>query len=74
MDNRKRFPPEVRERAVRLVFDQVSEYGSQKGWAYENCKCGFDHEAKLSPACTVRLRFPIFAKKLTKDRGPAVGR
>ena len=29
MDNRKRFPPEVRERAVRLVFDQVNEYGSQ---------------------------------------------
>ena len=31
MDNRKRFPPEVRERAVRLVFDQATEYSSQ--WA-----------------------------------------
>ena len=31
MDNRKRFPPEVREWAVRLVFDQANEYSSQ--WA-----------------------------------------
>ena len=31
MDNRKRFPPEVRERAVRLVFDQANQYSSQ--WA-----------------------------------------
>ena len=30
MDDRKRFPPEVRERAFRLVFDQANEYSSQR--------------------------------------------
>ena len=31
MDKQKRYPPEVRERAVRMVFEHTEEYGSQ--WA-----------------------------------------
>jgi len=31
MDKRNRFSPEVRERAVRMVFDHIREYNSQ--WA-----------------------------------------
>ena len=29
MANRKRYSPEVRERAVRMVFEHAGEYGSQ---------------------------------------------
>jgi len=29
MTNRKRYSPEVRERAVRLVFDHVNDYNSE---------------------------------------------
>lgn len=29
MTNRKRYSPEVRERAVRMVFEHAGEYGSQ---------------------------------------------
>ena len=29
MTNRKRYSPEVRERAVRMVFEHADEYGSQ---------------------------------------------
>ena len=59
MDNRKRFPPEVRERAVRLVFDQANEYSSQ--WA---CI------AALAPkfGCTAQrpLEVGLSAPKLTR--------
>ena len=29
MNTRKRYPPELRERAVRMVFDHVPEYASE---------------------------------------------
>jgi len=29
LDKQKRYPPEVRERAVRMVFDHTKEHGSQ---------------------------------------------
>ena len=31
MDKQKRYPPEVRERAVRMVFEHTEEHSSQ--WA-----------------------------------------
>ncbi len=34
MSKQKRYPPELRERAVRMVLDQQSEYESQ--WAAMN--------------------------------------
>lgn len=60
MDNRKRFPPEVREREVRLVFDQANEYSSQ--WA---CI------AALAPkfGCTARtLRSWVERAEVDQDR------
>ena len=38
MKTKKRYPPEVKERAVRMVFEHQGEYGSQ--WAAINSIAG----------------------------------